>query len=66
MTEALRIPKTGTVLDPKTMQRIYKPIETYMANAPLIHYSELFNAAISNHQYTVKEKKRQGYFVAKG
>ena len=46
MTEALRVPKTGTVLELEPFTGIFrtiaKPIEQYMEAAPVYHYAELF------------------------
>ena len=69
MTEALRVPKTGAVLDPETLHKVYKPIEQYMAAAPTYHYAELFQSQL-HHEYlrkhaTVTQKRDKAISLSK-
>jgi len=55
-TEALRIPRTGMILDPDTYHRIATPADEYIGAATQYHYAELFNGDI--HNYTTARQKR--------
>jgi hypothetical protein len=61
MTEALRVPKTGAVLELEpytgTFRTITKPIEQYMETAPVYHYAELFGGELHSFRQTREQKK---------
>jgi hypothetical protein len=61
MTEALRVPKTGTVLELEpytgTFRTITKPIEQYMGAAPVYHYAKLFGGDLHSFRQTREQKR---------